>query len=41
MGQQVTRFQNAGVMWNRRIWTRRVEPNFDGKQQTLGELLVP
>ena len=40
-GNKVTPFQNAGVMWDRRIWTRKVEPNFDGKHQTLGEVLVP
>jgi DNA (cytosine-5)-methyltransferase 1 len=40
-GNKVTPFLNAGVMWNRQVWTRKVEPNFDGKHQTLGELLVP
>jgi DNA (cytosine-5)-methyltransferase 1 len=40
-GNKVTPFQNAGVMWDRRIWTRKVEPNYDGKHQMLGELLVP
>jgi DNA (cytosine-5)-methyltransferase 1 len=40
-GNKVTPFQNAGVMWNRQVWTRKVEPNFDGKHQTLGEWLVP
>jgi DNA (cytosine-5)-methyltransferase 1 len=40
-GNKVSPFQNAGVMWDRRIWTRKVEPNFDGKHQMLGELLVP
>jgi DNA (cytosine-5)-methyltransferase 1 len=39
-GNKVTPFQNAGVMWNRQVWTRKVEPNFDGKHHTLGELLV-
>ena len=38
---KVTPFQNAGVMWDRQVWTRKVEPNFDGKHQTLGEVLVP
>ena len=40
-GNKVTPFQNAGVMWDRQVWTRKVEPNFDGKHQTLGEWLVP
>ena len=37
LGNKVTPFQNAGVMWDRRIWTRKVEPNYDGKHQMLGE----
>jgi DNA (cytosine-5)-methyltransferase 1 len=41
LGNKITPFQNAGVMWNRQVWTRKVEPNFDGKYQTLGEWLVP
>ena len=36
----VTPFRSAGVMWDRKIWTRDVEPMFDGKQQTLGDVLV-
>ena len=40
-GNKVTPFQNAGVMRDRQIWTRKVEPNYDGKHQMLGELLVP
>ncbi len=37
----VTPFRSAGVMWDRKVWTRDVEPMFDGKQQTLGDVLVP
>src|SRR5262249_44133279 len=40
-GNRVTPFRNAGVMWQRRVWTRRAEPNFDGKHQTLIDILVP
>ena len=39
-GNKVTPFRNAGVMWDREVWTRTVEPSFDGKRQTLGEVLV-
>ena len=31
---------SAGLMWDRSVWTRRVEPKFEGKQQTLGDVLV-
>jgi DNA (cytosine-5)-methyltransferase 1 len=37
----VTPFRSAGVMWDRKVWTRDVEPMFDGKQQTLGDVLIP
>jgi DNA (cytosine-5)-methyltransferase 1 len=37
----VTPFRSAGVMWDRKVWTRDVDPMFDGKQQTLGDVLVP
>lgn len=33
-------FQNAGLMFDYQVWTRRVTPAFKGKQQTLGKLLV-
>jgi DNA (cytosine-5)-methyltransferase 1 len=36
-----TPFQSAGVMWDRHVWTRSVAPRFDGKQGTLGDVLVP
>jgi DNA (cytosine-5)-methyltransferase 1 len=39
-GNKVTPFQEAGVMWRGSVWTRRVEPNYDGKLQTLGEQLL-
>jgi DNA (cytosine-5)-methyltransferase 1 len=39
-GNKVTPFQEAGVMWRGSVWTRRVEPNYDAKLQTLGEQLV-
>jgi DNA (cytosine-5)-methyltransferase 1 len=36
-----TPFRSAGVMWDRQVWTRNVAPRFDGKQETLGDVLVP
>jgi DNA (cytosine-5)-methyltransferase 1 len=35
-----TPFRSAGVMWDRNVWTRDVDPMFDGKQRTLGDVLV-
>jgi DNA (cytosine-5)-methyltransferase 1 len=35
-----TPFRSAGVMWDRHVWTRSVTPRFDGKQETLGDVLV-
>jgi len=35
-----TPFHGGGVMWDRDVCTRRVEPRFDGKQQMLGDVLV-
>jgi DNA (cytosine-5)-methyltransferase 1 len=35
-----TPFQSAGVMWDRHVWTRAVDVRFDGKLQTLGDVLA-
>ena len=40
-GNKVTPFHSSGVMWRRKVWTRQVEPDFDGKLHTLGEIVVP
>ena len=40
-GTRVTPFHGAGVMWDREVWTRRVEHRFDGKDLTLDDVLVP
>jgi DNA (cytosine-5)-methyltransferase 1 len=40
-GNKVTPFRDAGVAWRNQVWTRRTEPIFDGKQMTLGDVLVP
>jgi len=37
----VTPFRSAGVMWDRMVWTRDVEPMFEGKQRALGDVLAP
>jgi DNA (cytosine-5)-methyltransferase 1 len=36
----VSPFLNAGVMCDRQVWTRKVEPNFDGKLGILRDVLV-
>jgi len=41
VGNRVTPFATAGVMWGREAWTRRIEPMFDGKPQVLGDVLLP
>ncbi len=40
LGGRTTPFRSAGVMWDRAVWTRRVECRFDGKELTLGDVLV-
>jgi DNA (cytosine-5)-methyltransferase 1 len=34
-------FLDAGVMWDRRVWTRSVQPKFRGRRRTLGDILLP
>jgi DNA (cytosine-5)-methyltransferase 1 len=38
---KVTPFRQAGFMWKGQVWTRKVDPNYDGKSLTLGDVLVP
>ncbi len=33
-------FENAGVMIEGRVWTRKVEPTVRGKKHTLGEVVA-
>jgi DNA (cytosine-5)-methyltransferase 1 len=40
LANRETPFRNAGVMWDRHVWTRRVETRYDGKQQMLGDVLL-
>jgi DNA (cytosine-5)-methyltransferase 1 len=40
-GNGVSPFQNAGVMWDRVVWTRSVDRAYEGKRSTLGEILQP
>jgi DNA (cytosine-5)-methyltransferase 1 len=40
-GNGVTPFGNAGVMWDRGVWSRTVTARFRGKRHTLGEVLEP
>lgn len=41
VGDAVSKFQNAGVMQDGRILTRRVDAVYDGPRRTLGDVLVP
>ncbi len=38
---KVTPFREAGVMWRGQAWTRKVEPNYDGKFKALADVLQP
>jgi DNA (cytosine-5)-methyltransferase 1 len=40
-GRPTTPFAGAGVMWKRDVWTRPVEPLYDGGRQVLGSVLQP
>lgn len=33
-------FENSGVMINREVWTTKTEPQYDGEQKTLKDILV-
>ena len=35
MGSATTPFRAAGVMWNRKVWTRDVKADFDGPSLVL------
>jgi DNA (cytosine-5)-methyltransferase 1 len=41
IGNVTTPFREAGVMWRREVWTRSVEPRFQGKAQVLADVLQP
>lgn len=41
VGDKVSSFLNAGVMYQREVWTRSVVSSYDGARQTLGEVLLP
>ena len=40
-GAAGTPFLTGGVMWERRVWTRPVEPAYEGPRRVLGDVLVP
>jgi DNA (cytosine-5)-methyltransferase 1 len=40
-GGRRTPFEDAGVMIDRRVWTRKLRPAFDGQRTTLREVLDP
>jgi DNA (cytosine-5)-methyltransferase 1 len=41
VGNVITPFREAGVMWNRQVWTRPVKPSFVGRAKVLGDVLQP
>jgi DNA (cytosine-5)-methyltransferase 1 len=41
VGNVTTPFRDAGVMWKRQVWTRSVEPSYEGTGQVLGDVLQP
>jgi DNA (cytosine-5)-methyltransferase 1 len=41
VGNRVTPFREAGVMWNRQVWTRPVISRFRGTKKVLGGVLLP
>ena len=34
-------FSNAGMMINRKVWTIRTQPRYEGKSVTLGDIIIP
>ena len=40
VGRRLSPFENAGVMIEGRVWTRKVEPRYRGKTHTLGEVVA-
>ena len=40
LGNPVTPFLSAGVMWRRAVWTRAVRPNYSGPRKVLGDVLL-
>ena len=39
-GRAVTPFRSAGVMWDRKAWTRDVDVRYEGKRAVLSDVLV-
>ncbi|MGI8615490.1 MAG: DNA (cytosine-5-)-methyltransferase [Actinomycetota bacterium] len=39
VGNPMTPFLNAGVMWRRAVWTRAVQPNYSGRKAVLRDVL--
>jgi DNA (cytosine-5)-methyltransferase 1 len=40
-GRSATPFRNAGVMWDRRVWTLDTTARYDGPRAVLGDVLQP
>jgi DNA (cytosine-5)-methyltransferase 1 len=41
VGNPVTPFLSAGVMWRRAVWTKTVRPNYSGPRKVLRDILQP
>jgi DNA (cytosine-5)-methyltransferase 1 len=39
IGNMITPFREAGMMWNRQVWTRSVAPMYRGERALLGDVL--
>lgn len=40
LGSRMSPFQNGGVMIDRAVWTRKVEPDYHGQRKLLGDVLL-
>jgi DNA (cytosine-5)-methyltransferase 1 len=40
-GRATTPFASVGVMWDRKVWTRAVDPRYEGARGVLGNVLQP
>jgi DNA (cytosine-5)-methyltransferase 1 len=40
-GRSASPFNGAGVMWDRKVWTKKVTPTFVGDFKTLADVLLP
>jgi DNA (cytosine-5)-methyltransferase 1 len=41
VGDPISQFRDAGIMWKRQVWTRSVRPRYEGPKMVLGDVLQP